>query len=31
MNNIEIVTERLTLVPHGTKYLETTNEYAMDP
>lgn len=25
-----ITTERLTLVPHGTKYLDTTHEYASD-
>ena len=33
MNNsdTEIVTERLTLVPHGPQFLETTNEYALDP
>lgn len=31
MNDMKIVTERLVLAPHGPRYLETTNEYAMDP
>ena len=25
-----LTTERLTLLPHGTKYLDTTHEYAAD-
>lgn len=30
LEEICLVTERLTLLPHGTKYLDTTHEYASD-